>query len=271
MKLIVNADDFGLTRGVNLGIIEAFQQGIVRSTTLMMGMPAVEHAAHLALQNPSLKIGVHLRLTTGRPMADNVGSLLAADALMAADALLAADALMDKDKTGTSKQGQLQPQSQFWDNQSMNPDHIEKELRAQIEHFLKLGIPLSHLDGHHHCHRHPQVATIATRLAAEYQVPLRPTQESTLYRNTTLGFSDGFYGDDLTTEAFLSIVKQQLSHAQVLEMMTHPALVDEPLLKASGYAIPRTRELAILTDPSLSQALSDMDVSITDYSCLQEI
>lgn len=251
MKLIVNADDFGLTRGVNLGIIEAFQQGIVRSTTLMMGMPAVEHAAHLALQNPSLKVGVHLRLTTGRPMADNVGSLM--------------------DKTGTGKQGQLQPQGQFWDNQTMSPDHIEKELRAQIEHFLKLGIPLSHLDGHHHCHRHPQVAPVATRLAEEYQVPVRPAQESTLYRHTTLGFSDAFYGDELTPETLLNIVKKHLSYVQVLEMMAHPALVDESLLKASGYAIPRTRELAILTDPALSQALSDMGVSITDYSCLQEI
>ena len=128
MKLIVNADDFGLTRGVNLGIIEAFQQGIVRSTTLMVGMPAERHAAELATLNPGLKVGIHLRLTAGTPMAENVPTLL--------------------DQTG-----KLQNQSQFWDNQSMNSEEIERELRAQIEHFLSLGVELSHMDGHHHCHR----------------------------------------------------------------------------------------------------------------------
>ena len=107
MKLIVNADDFGLTRGVNLGIIEAFQQGIVRSTTIMAGMPAVEHAIALSKQNTRLKVGVHLCLTSGKPLADDVPSLLGSDSC-------------------------FQVQRAFWDDQSMDAAEIEKELRAQI-------------------------------------------------------------------------------------------------------------------------------------------
>jgi hypothetical protein len=245
MKLIVNADDFGLTRGVNLGIIEAFQQGIVRSTTLMVGMPAERHAAELATLNPGLKVGIHLRLTAGTPMAENVPTLL--------------------DQTG-----KLQNQSQFWDNQSMNSEEIERELRAQIEHFLSLGVELSHMDGHHHCHRHALVAPIARKLAEEFRVPLRPENEMTQYQGKSLGFSDKFYGDSLTGENLLDIVRQYLGRVQVLELMAHPALIDEPLLEASGYATARTRELAILTDPSLLEALGGMGVTISDYSCLQD-
>jgi len=122
MQLIVNADDFGLTRGVNLGIIEAFQQGIVRSTTLMVGMAAQNHAVALARENPGLKVGIHLRLTAGKPMADKVTSLQTSD-------------------------GTMQDLRQFMANSSMCPQEIEKELRTQIEHFLSLGLPLSHIDG----------------------------------------------------------------------------------------------------------------------------
>ncbi len=245
MKLIINADDFGLTRGVNLGIIEAFQQGIVRSTTLMVGMPAERHAVELACQHPGLKVGIHLRLTAGTPMADNVPTLL-------------------------GETDQLQNQSRFWDNQSMNPEEIERELRAQIEHFLRHGIALSHMDGHHHCHRHPLVAPIARKLAEEYRVPLRPENEMTQYRGISLGFSDQFYGDNLNQENLLEIVRHYLDKVQVLELMAHPALIDEPLLVATGYAIPRARELAILTDPSLPEALISMGVIISDYRCLKD-
>ncbi|MFA0025879.1 ChbG/HpnK family deacetylase, partial [Vibrio sp. 10N.261.49.A5] len=68
MKVIFNADDFGLTSGVNIGIIKAHQQGVVNSTTMMVGMDAEKHAVELAKQNPDLKIGVHLRFTAGPPI-----------------------------------------------------------------------------------------------------------------------------------------------------------------------------------------------------------
>lgn len=68
MKVIFNADDFGLTQGVNQGIVKAHLDGVVKSTTLMVGMPAEQHAVQLAKQLPDLKIGLHLRFTAGRPL-----------------------------------------------------------------------------------------------------------------------------------------------------------------------------------------------------------
>ena len=126
------------------------------------------------------------------------------------------------------------------------------------------------MDGHHHCHRHPLVAPIARKLAEEYRVPLRPENEMTQYKGKRLGFSDQFYGDNLSQENLLEIVRHYLDKVQVLELMAHPALIDEPLLAATGYAIPRASELAILTDPSLPEALISMGVIISDYRCLQD-
>jgi chitin disaccharide deacetylase len=68
MKLIVNSDDYGLTPGVNLGIIDALKRGILRSTTAMMNMPAIEMAADLAKENPELGVGIHLVLSAGKPL-----------------------------------------------------------------------------------------------------------------------------------------------------------------------------------------------------------
>lgn len=75
-KWIINADDFGYSKGVNYGIIEAHQQGIVTSATLMANMPGATHAAALAKDKPNLGVGVHLVLTIGKPLTEDVPSLI---------------------------------------------------------------------------------------------------------------------------------------------------------------------------------------------------
>ena len=67
-KLIVNADDFGLSEAVNYGIISAYKNGIVRSTTIMAGMPAFDHAVELLKENKGLGCGVHMTLSLNKPV-----------------------------------------------------------------------------------------------------------------------------------------------------------------------------------------------------------
>ena len=62
MRLIINADDFGLSRGANYGIIDAYRNGVVRSTSIMAGMPGFDHAVELLKEYPDLGCGVHLTL-----------------------------------------------------------------------------------------------------------------------------------------------------------------------------------------------------------------
>lgn len=66
MRIEINADDFGLTKGVTDGIIQAHQDGCVTSTTLMMNGLATDYAVEKALENPDLKVGIHLVLTWGK-------------------------------------------------------------------------------------------------------------------------------------------------------------------------------------------------------------
>jgi chitin disaccharide deacetylase len=77
-KLIVNADDFGMTRGINRAVAEAHDAGIVTSTTLMAGSEAFDDAVEIAARRPKLRVGCHVVLVEGYPLADRtqVGSLL---------------------------------------------------------------------------------------------------------------------------------------------------------------------------------------------------
>ena len=144
--LILNADDFGLTLGVNEGIIRAHREGILTSATVMANAPAFDDAVRRARDNPSLGVGVHLVLIGGRPVAppEKVGSLI-------------------------DDKGEL-PQSlpkfvTSVTSGAIRREHIESELSAQIDKVRAAGIEPSHLDSHKHTHAHPRVMECVARVA----------------------------------------------------------------------------------------------------------
>ena len=136
--------------------------------------------------------------------------------------------------------------------------------------MLAQGLVISHLDGHHHCHKHPLIAPVAEKLASEYVIPLRPIKGIVEYNGKRLAFSDAFYGEAVSEALLIATVKDYHGKADVLEIMVYPALVDEPLLKTSGYTTDRARELAVLTAPSLPGELATLGVTVDDYTCLDE-
>ena len=76
-KIIVNADDLGLSKRVNDAIFQAFAQGLISSATIMANMPAFKEAARLVRQfRLQRKIGLHLNLTSGKPLTDDIASCL---------------------------------------------------------------------------------------------------------------------------------------------------------------------------------------------------
>lgn len=140
-KIICNADDFGHSKGVNLGIIEAFKNGIVRSTTLMAGMDGFEHALVLAKDNPGLNIGVHLTLTAGK----SVGGIY---------------------KTITDEKGDFLNLSELENNiENVDLLEVEREYEAQIQKILDAGIKVDHFDSHHHTHNLKGIINIFLKLA----------------------------------------------------------------------------------------------------------
>lgn len=147
-RLIVNADDFGLTEGVNRAICEAHARGIVTSASLLATGTAFCSAVEMARALPQLGVGVHLNLTGGKPVADpaSIRSLVNARGQLA----YRPTSLVLKLTMG-----------------QVHLEDIERELRAQIEKVRAAGIRPTHLDGHKHIHAFPAIGRTVLRLAHE--------------------------------------------------------------------------------------------------------
>jgi predicted glycoside hydrolase/deacetylase ChbG (UPF0249 family) len=144
-QVIVNADDWGLTPGVNRGILRAFQDGIVTSASLLVVGSAFEEAVALARRNPDLDVGLHLALVEER-------------------AVLGREVL----PTLVDEAGRFpRTSSEFFRRAFLgriNWDEVEREIAAQIARFQKTGLPLSHFNSHQHVHMFPPVFQIVRRL-----------------------------------------------------------------------------------------------------------
>lgn len=150
-QLILNADDFGLTRGINEGIIRAHREGILTSATLMANGPAFDDAVERAKANPELGVGCHLVLSGGACVAPRakVGSLANPDGLLP-------QSLASLVVRVTS--GHVQTAD------------IETELRAQIEKIRTAGIEPTHVDTHKHTHCHPRIMNVVSRVARAFGI-----------------------------------------------------------------------------------------------------
>ena len=149
-RLIVNADDFGFTSGVNRAIVEAHTRGVVTSATLMANGPAFAEAAQLAATLPQLSIGCHIVLVDGDPVlpADQVSSLT-----------------LGHSKTARFRDG-LKAFAARVLMGYISPEQIEAEATAQIRKLQSFGIAVSHIDTHKHTHLLPGVLRPLLRAAA---------------------------------------------------------------------------------------------------------
>lgn len=147
-ELILNADDFGLTRGVNEGIIRAHREGILTSATLMANGPAFEDAVERSRANPSLGVGCHLVLVGGFSVAPpaEIPTLAGRDGRLPASLAT----LVARVSTGR-----------------IRIKDMERELLAQIEKIRRAGIDPTHLDTHKHAHAHPGVLEAVGRVARQ--------------------------------------------------------------------------------------------------------
>ena len=145
-RLIINADDFGLTSGVNRAIVEAHDRGVVTSATLMANGRAFDEAVALARSRPRFGVGCHIVLVDGAPMLDTtqVRSLLDSDGGGKA-------AGNSRFREGISKFAALALLGR------LDEDEIEAEATAQIVKLQSSGIAVTHLDSHKHTHMFPQV------------------------------------------------------------------------------------------------------------------
>lgn len=228
IKLIVNADDFGYSRGVNFGIIDSHMRGIVNSSTMMMNMPGTGHAIELAKEYPSLQVGIHLVLTCGKPLLQDVHSLV-------------------------DENGHFKKLKQIREKNDIVLDELEREWTAQIERFLASGLIPTHFDSHHHVHGINEFYPVVQRLSEKYKLPVRKTKNELkgIKPFTDLFFSD-FYGDSAREDYFAQL-GARVEDGQLVEIMCHPAYLDSAVMNGSSYNIYRTVETSILTSVTLPE------------------
>jgi predicted glycoside hydrolase/deacetylase ChbG (UPF0249 family) len=151
-RLIINADDFGLTPGVNRAIAELHQAGALTSATLMATGPAFDDAVAIAHANPTLGVGCHIVLTDGVPVSppESIPTLLGPDRKTFRPSLIDFVQALLRGKISTAD--------------------IEHEVAAQIQKLQHAGIQVTHLDTHKHTHLFPGVLHPLLRLAQHHSI-----------------------------------------------------------------------------------------------------
>jgi predicted glycoside hydrolase/deacetylase ChbG (UPF0249 family) len=165
-RLIINADDFGLTLGINRSIQQLHSAGVLTSATLMATGPAFNDAVAIARANPSLGIGCHLVLIDGTPVSppETIPSLLGPDHRSFRTSLL--------DFVHALLRG------------TIHEDDIEREAFAQVARLQQAGIQVTHLDTHKHTHLFPAVACPLLRVSSQLNVSaIRNPFEPSFSRN----------------------------------------------------------------------------------------
>jgi hopanoid biosynthesis associated protein HpnK len=143
-RLIINADDFGLTSGVNRAIAEAGRNGGITSATIMANAAAFSEAVALAKSTPQLKTGCHVVMIDGAPVTGNLPSLTGGTEHFRSS-------LKDFARAAVGKR--------------LVAEEIQREAQAQIRKIQSAGITLTHVDSHKHTHIFPQVLRPVLRAA----------------------------------------------------------------------------------------------------------
>lgn len=236
-RVIVTADDFGLSPGVVAGIVEAHRRGIVTATSLMVNAPAAEEAFRLARETPTLAVGLHFVLTFGEPVGPP----------RPLEDLLDAQGRFQRLEAGVHVRA--------------NPSQVVEELHAQIHRFEEgVGRPPTHVDGHHHVHAFPGVLRAVIDEAGPRGIAVRAPDAPTRARlrvegiRTADAFFDGFYGESVSEQSLAAILSSLPEGTS--ELMCHPARRDDVLAGLSSYVEPRYRELDALVAPGVRDALS---------------
>lgn len=229
--MIINADDLGYTGGVNAGIIDGFQNGIIRSSTCLLGADHVEEAARLAWENPGLGVGVHLNLTLGRSLTGG--------------------------KTITDGNGYFYPgRTAVWSH-DVDYHEVYLEWKAQIDRYIEVFHHRpTHLDSHHSVHDATEEAERISRdLALEYGLVRR--------RYSPYRFVAEFFGQNASPETLIGIFEKY--SGQDIELMVHPAYCDRELYEISSYSTGRVVELSALCSEKVKAYVREHGIELVHY------
>ncbi len=283
-RLILSADDFGMSPGVNAAIMRAHREGALTQASLMVRGRAAAEAVALARAAPTLAVGLHLTLVQGRCAAppESVPLLAGPD--------------------GHFRNHPIWAGVRYFFTPGARAQ-LRREILAQLDAFAATGLPLSHVDGHVTMHMHPVALDLLLEVAARYRIralrlardPLRPALHfdrrhaaRKLFEATVFGglarwatprleragvhSADRLYGLHQTgqvSEAYLLHVIAALPPG-VSELYCHPALLDDEASRWRPADYAGEQELAALCSPRVRSACEAADIELTSYRQLVE-
>jgi len=246
IRIIVNADDLGMSAEVNEAIFRALEDGVITSATMLSNGSAVIPAARMLHRFPNCSFGIHLNLTEFQPLCP--GSYTALSSILDEHKGFNGNAIREVRISPPMLRA------------------IYKEWCAQIDNLIALGVKPSHLDAHHHVHTIPQMLPVLAALRRRYRInkarislnmydPATPASKILLSKKwlyhqalrcigfkTTQGFAE--------LEVFVKICAARPPREQLIELMTHPGSVlssEEPALLAGDWTKKLSYQVALVS------------------------
>lgn len=277
--LIITADDFGLSGGVNRGVEKAWQDGILTCASIMPGAAAFDEAVSIAARNPGLQVGLHLTLVQGR-------------AVLPPEKITG---LTDRDGN-FSDNPVAAGMRYFFDARLRLP--LRREIEAQIVRVKQAGIDLTHIDGHLNIHLHPTVFSILMELMPLHGITsIRLSRERLLHnlahdreriagktlerlifgllsrhalRDLTArsmlhaGEVKGVLNSGRMTEQYLLAILEGLQDG-LTEIYFHPGILPDPEITRRMPDYRHEAELAAITSQAVRRRVTELGIVIRNY------
>jgi hopanoid biosynthesis associated protein HpnK len=270
IRLIVNGDDFGQSRSVNLAIMRAHQEGILTSASLMVNEHYAQEAVDLAQQCPNLAVGLHLTLVRGR------STLKPSEILGVVD-----------NRFQFESSTLLAGLSYYFRHQ--NRMYLRHEIDAQVRRFRVFGLPMDHLNGHLNFHLHPTIFSLVKRHARTWNIPaIRLTRDPLL---PNLRIASGHYFSRITRACMFSLLNRSTQASldrrgirytdAVFGLLQTGRITEDYLLRLIDNLYPGTFEIythpdgehnihetRALCSPKVRQRIEERGIELTCYSQL---
>lgn len=235
MKLIINADDYGLSKSISDGIILGIREGYITSTSIMANMTWAEYAIQKALEYNIDCIGLHINLTVGKPILKN-------------------DNLINNN-------GYFYYNKEQIENPKLTYQDAYNEIMAQvnaISNYSDGKLKIDHLDTHHHLMDNSNIKQAIVDIVQKLNLPIRKCNNV-----QNIKCPDFLYKDFTINNVSIDSIKQMIEKFKndnvVVELMTHPGLIDEYTKTVTSY-LNREKELLVLKESKELGLFEEIDL-----------
>ena len=249
-RLIVNADDFGLSHSVNEAVIRAHRDGVLTAASLMVNEPGCAEALKLAKENPRLGVGLHLTLLVGRSALppEKIPGLV--------------------NSRGEFSNSPVGVGMNYFFKRGLR-EQLRAEIHAQFERFHSTGLPLDHVNGHLHMHLHPVIFKILIEDAEELGIKRMRLTREPFWMDVPLARGNRLYRSThaaiylcLSWLAQSRLHRKNILHTQRVFGLLQNARVDEPYISRLLPILP-AGDSELYSHPSLDEFEHELDALVS--------